>query len=71
MLDPVLSNMTDSADHSWVHFNWGIIQRELRKFGADISQQVKEMVVDGQHDIIREVLKFLIDFDKQLSKEKK
>ena len=25
VLDPVLSNMTDSPAPSWVHFNWGII----------------------------------------------
>lgn len=71
VLDPVIGNLTDSSDMSWVHFNWGIIQRELRKFGADISNHVKEMLVNGEHEVIREVIKFLINFERVCHKDKK
>lgn len=71
VLDPVLSNMTDSAQTSWVHFNWGIIQRELRKFGAEMINQVKELIVGGKYEIIRDTLKFLMNFERQIKKEAK
>jgi hypothetical protein len=64
VLDPVLSRMTDSGQQSWVHFNWGIIQRELKKFGAEMINQVKELIVVGQFEIIRDVLKFLMNFER-------
>jgi hypothetical protein len=64
VLDPVLSNMTDSPALSWVHFNWGIIQRELKKFGAEMINQVKEIIVGGKFEVIRDVLKFLMNFER-------
>ena len=64
VLDPVLSSMNDSAAHSWVHFNWGIIQRELKKFGAEMINQVKEIIVAGKFEVIRDVLKFLMNFER-------
>ena len=64
VLDPVLSNMTDSGQQTGVHFNWGIIQRELKKFGAEMINQVKELIVNGHFEIIRDVLKFLMSFER-------
>ncbi len=64
VLNPVLSNMNDSGSQSWVHFNWGIIQRELKKFGAEVINQVKEIIVNGKFEVIRDVLKFLMNFER-------
>lgn len=64
MLDPVLGNMTDTNNSSWVHFNWGIIQREIRKFGGEFNNAVKDLICNKNHDVIREILKFLMAFER-------
>ena len=71
VLDPVLSSLTDSNEPSWIHFNWSVIQRELKKFGAEMINQVKELIIHGEHEVIRDVLKFLMNFEKQIKKEAK
>jgi hypothetical protein len=66
VLDPVLGNLVDSLKGDVVRFNWGIIQRELRKYGAEISQTVKDNVIQTQnHEVIREILRYLMEFEKR------
>ena len=36
-LDPVIGKLTDSWDPAWIHFNWSVIQREIKKFGAEMT----------------------------------
>jgi hypothetical protein len=64
VLDPVLGNMTDTNNQSWVHFNWGLIQREIKKFGGEFSNSVKDLIVNKSHDVIREIVKFLMGFER-------
>ena len=64
VLDPVLSNMTDSTEKSWVHFNWGLIQREIKKFGCEFSNLVKDLIIKKNHEVIREIIKFLMGFER-------
>ena len=52
VLDPVIGNMTDTVDKSWVHFNWGLIQREIKKFGGEFSNSVKDLIVNKNHEVI-------------------
>ena len=70
-MDPVLSNLTDNATPSWVHFNWGVIGRELKKFGCELISKVKEAIVAGHHEIIREVIRFLMDHERTCIKERR
>lgn len=64
VLNPVLSNMTDTTDKSWVHFNWGLIQREIKKFGGEFSNLVKDLIMNKNHEVLREILKFLMAFER-------
>jgi hypothetical protein len=64
VLDPVLGNMTDTTDKSWVHFNWGLIQREIKKFGGEFSNSVKDLILKKNHEILREIIKFLMAFER-------
>lgn len=64
VLDPVIGNMTDTVDKSWVHFNWGLIQREIKKFGGEFSNSVKDLIVNKNHEVIREIIKFLTGFER-------
>lgn len=64
VLDPVIGNMTDTVDKSWVRFNWGLIQREIKKFGGEFSNSVKDLIVNKNHEVIREIIKFLTGFER-------
>jgi hypothetical protein len=71
VLDPVLSNMTDTVEKSWVHFNWGLIQREIKKFGGEFSNSVKDLILNKNHDILIEIIKFLMNFDRYIRRDAK
>lgn len=71
VLDPVLAKLNDSDKFEKLVFNWGLIQREMRKYGVDITTKVKEALIDGHHEIMREILRFLMNFEKKCVKEKK
>lgn len=54
-----------------MQFNWGIIQREIKKFGAEINSVVKEALIYGNHEVIREIVQFLMEFDRKCAKERR
>jgi hypothetical protein len=36
----------------------------LRKFGGEISNRIKDIIVSGKMEIVKEILAFLTDFEK-------
>lgn len=63
-IDPALGELVDSLLPEHKKVNWGILLRQFRKFGIQMSSEIREKLCGGDKKEIVELLRFLVIFEK-------
>ena len=69
-LDPALFSFENTSKPEVIDLNWRVLAREFTKFGIFLQKQVKINIQQGNNRDIRDLLIFLLDFEKSGGPEK-
>ena len=58
-----MAKFKDSVNEKTKQINWTIIVRELKKFGIEVNAKMKELLIQGNCQLIQTLVTMIVHFD--------